>query len=124
VLLESSGAGIHTLSWKGKTMTTTYKYKIGEVLNWHCRPEKSSDIAHANVTIVEYARRSVIGKCLTYKVRLASGETYPDTVYETCLFPVEETELTHCTCSLPTLMVAGCRCGWIGKERKRDTVAR
>jgi hypothetical protein len=74
-------------------MTTTYKYKIGEVLNWHCRPEKSSGIANANVTIVDYARPSVIGKCLTYKVKLANGQLYPDSVYETCLFPVRASDL-------------------------------
>jgi hypothetical protein len=74
-------------------MTTTHKYKIGEVLNWHCRPDKSSDIAYANVTIADYSGPSVIGHCLTYKVKLANGETYPDSVYETCLFPVQETEL-------------------------------
>jgi hypothetical protein len=100
-------------------MTTTYKYKIGEVLNWHCRPDKSSDIAYANVTIVDYGAPSILGQCFTYKVKLANGQTYPDSVYETCLFPAEETEVTKCICSLPTLIAAGCRCGWIEKERKQ-----
>jgi hypothetical protein len=98
-------------------MPKTYKYQIGEVLNWHCRPDKSSDIAYANVTIVDYSKPSLIGNCVTYQVKLATGEIHPDSVYETCLFPVQETEVANCTCSLPTLMVAGCRCGRIEKER-------
>jgi hypothetical protein len=97
-------------------MTTVYKYKTGEVLNWHCRPDQSSDIAFANATIADYAGPSALGNCLTYKVKLANGAMHPESVYETCLFPVQETGLTNCTCSLPTLMVAGCRCGWIEKE--------
>jgi hypothetical protein len=100
-------------------MTITYKYKTGDVLNWHCRADPSSDIAYANVTIVDYSSPSVIGHCLTYKVKLANGEMYPASVFETCLFPVQETDLTNCICSLPTLMVTGCRCGWIEKERKK-----
>ena len=94
-----------------------YKYKVGDVLKvtgWvgNATPPIKKGVVMAALPVRDTGDNKVVPG---YRLEESKASFY---VLERWVEPLESSEeQTNCVCETVVLMAAGCRCGWIQKER-------